>query len=86
LDEFYRVALRKKIYRSIHELQVDLEAWWSITMIGDRFKATGDLADPDADFLDALPFGPGEIHRRLTTDPSHTAANRQHRLSDQVWS
>jgi hypothetical protein len=27
LNEFYRVALRKKIYRSLEELQVDLDAW-----------------------------------------------------------
>jgi transposase InsO family protein len=27
LDEFYRVAFRKKIYRTIEELQVDLDTW-----------------------------------------------------------
>jgi transposase InsO family protein len=27
LDEFYRVAFRKKIYRSIDGLQTDLDAW-----------------------------------------------------------
>ena len=27
LDEFYRVAFRKRIYRTIDELQVDLDAW-----------------------------------------------------------
>jgi hypothetical protein len=27
LTEFYQVALRKKIYRSIEELQADLDAW-----------------------------------------------------------
>ena len=27
LDEFYRVAFRKKIYRTIDELQTDLDAW-----------------------------------------------------------
>jgi transposase InsO family protein len=27
LDEFYRVAFRKKIYRSIAELQIDLDEW-----------------------------------------------------------
>src|SRR6201985_2251679 len=27
LDEFYRVAFRKKIYRTIDELQVDLDVW-----------------------------------------------------------
>ena len=27
LDEFYRIAFRKKIYRSIADLQVDLDRW-----------------------------------------------------------
>ena len=27
LDEFYRVAFRKKIYRAIDELQSDLDTW-----------------------------------------------------------
>jgi len=27
LDEFYRIAFRKKIYRTLDELQVDLDAW-----------------------------------------------------------
>lgn len=27
LNEFYRVAFRKKIYRTLEELQVDLDAW-----------------------------------------------------------
>ena len=27
LDEFYRIAFRKKIYRDIDELQADLDAW-----------------------------------------------------------
>ena len=27
LDEFYRVVFRKKIYRTIDELQTDLDAW-----------------------------------------------------------
>jgi Integrase core domain len=27
LDEFYRVAFRKKIYTTIEELQRDLDAW-----------------------------------------------------------
>jgi transposase InsO family protein len=29
LNEFYRVAFRKKVYRSIDELQTDLDAWIS---------------------------------------------------------
>jgi integrase-like protein len=27
LNEFYRVAFRKKVYRSIDELQADLDSW-----------------------------------------------------------
>ncbi|MBV8843084.1 MAG: transposase, partial [Bryobacterales bacterium] len=27
LDEFYRVAFRKKIYRTVDELQTDLDDW-----------------------------------------------------------
>ncbi len=27
LNEFYRVAMRRKIYRSIEEMQTDLDAW-----------------------------------------------------------
>jgi hypothetical protein len=27
LNEFYRVAFRKKIYRTLDELQIDLDAW-----------------------------------------------------------
>ena len=27
LDEFYRIAFRKKVYRGIAELQADLDAW-----------------------------------------------------------
>jgi hypothetical protein len=27
LDEFYRVAFRKKIYRTVDELQTDLDGW-----------------------------------------------------------
>jgi Integrase core domain len=27
LNEFYRVAFRKKVYRSIDDLQVDLDLW-----------------------------------------------------------
>lgn len=27
LEEFYQIAFRKKIYKSLHELQVDLDAW-----------------------------------------------------------
>ena len=46
LDEFYRVAFRKKNLRTIDELQTDLDAW--IT----EYNASGPLVlgkAPDAD-------------------------------------
>jgi hypothetical protein len=30
LNEFYRVAFRKKIYRSLDELQTDLDSWMKL--------------------------------------------------------
>jgi hypothetical protein len=41
LDEFYRVAFRKKIYRSIDELQADLDTWLANTIIGGLIRAAG---------------------------------------------
>jgi hypothetical protein len=57
LDEFYRVAFRKKIYRTIDELQADLDAWiadynWQRPHQGRWcFGKT-----PMQTFLDALPL------------------------------
>ena len=39
LDEFYRVAFRKKIYRTIDEMQADLDAW--ITEYNERRSHQG---------------------------------------------
>ena len=50
LDEFYRVAFRKKIYHTIEELQTDLDAW--ITEYNEHRPHPGPLVlwqDPDAD-------------------------------------
>jgi transposase InsO family protein len=46
LDEFYRIAFRKKIYPAIEELQTDLDIWLSITTSGERIKAAGASARP----------------------------------------
>ena len=46
LDEFYRVAFRKKIYRAIEELQDDLDAWLLIIMNGAHIRAAGASAKP----------------------------------------
>src|SRR6186997_453450 len=57
LDEFYRVAFRKKIYRTIDELQVDLDAW--ITEYNEDRAHQGRwcfVKTPMQTFLDALPL------------------------------
>jgi len=57
LDEFYRVAFRKKIYRTIDELQVDLDAW--VAEYNERRPHQGRWCfgkTPMQTFLDALPL------------------------------
>src|ERR1700716_1526713 len=57
LDEFYRVAFRKKIYRTIEELQVDLDAW--IAEYNEKRSHQGRWCfgkTPMQTFLDALPL------------------------------
>jgi len=57
LDEFYRVAFRKKIYRTIDELQTDLDAW--ITEYNQQRPHQGRWCfgkTPMQTFLDALPL------------------------------
>jgi len=57
LDEFYRVAFRKKIYRTIDELQADLDAW--LVKYNERRTHQGRWCfgkTPMQTFLDALPL------------------------------
>ena len=57
LDEFYRVAFRKKIYRTIDELQADLDAW--IVEYNEQRSHQGRWCfgkTPMQTFLDALPL------------------------------
>ena len=57
LDEFYRVAFRKKIYHTIDELQTDLDAW--ITEYNEQRPHQGRWCfgkTPMQTFLDALPL------------------------------
>ena len=44
LDEFYRIAFRKKLYRSIAELQKDLDAGSPNTTMSVRIKDAGATA------------------------------------------
>ena len=57
LNEFYRVAFRKKVYRSIDELQADLDAW--IREYDDTRPHQGRWCfgkTPMRTFLDAMPM------------------------------
>jgi transposase InsO family protein len=57
LNEFYRVAFRKKVYRSIDELQADLDAW--IKEYNEARPHQGRWCfgkTPMQTFLDALPM------------------------------
>jgi transposase InsO family protein len=57
LNEFYRVAFRRKIYRSIEELQVDLDAW--IASYNEERPHQGRWCfgkTPMQTFLDAIPM------------------------------
>jgi transposase InsO family protein len=57
LDEFYRVAFRKKIYRSIDELQTDLDSW--IAEYNQHRSHQGRWCfgkTPMQTFLDAIPL------------------------------
>jgi transposase InsO family protein len=57
LNEFYRVAFRKKVYRSIEELQADLDSW--ITEYNEARPHQGRWClgkTPMQTFLDAIPM------------------------------
>src|SRR5262249_18716361 len=57
LNEFYRVAFRKKVYRSIDELQADLDAW--IGEYNEQRPHRGRWCfgkTPMQTFLDAMPM------------------------------
>jgi hypothetical protein len=46
LNEFYRIAFRRKIYRSIKELQADLDAWMAATTTNVRIRSVGAYGNP----------------------------------------
>src|ERR1700694_2385798 len=67
LDEFYRVAFRKKLYSSIEDLQNDLDLW--IKSYNEDRPHQGRWCfgkTPLQTFLDAK----GKNDRRLITDPT----------------
>ena len=83
-DEFYRVAFRKKIYRSIAELQADLDAWMrDYNGVGPHQGRWCFGKTPMQTFLDTLP-----LTKENPWPPDHGRhphrLNFQHRLSVQV--
>lgn len=57
LNEFYQVAFRTKVYRSIEELQVDLDAW--LSDYNEKRSHSGKYCygkTPMQTFLDAIPM------------------------------
>jgi transposase InsO family protein len=62
LDEFYRVAFRKKIYRTVDELQADLDLW--LTEYNERRPHQGRWCfgkTPMQTFLDTIPLAKEKI-------------------------
>jgi Integrase core domain len=56
-NEFYRVAFRKKVYRSVDELQADLDQW--ICVYNEQRPHQGRWCfgkTPMRTFLDAMPM------------------------------
>jgi hypothetical protein len=84
LDEFYRLAFRKKIYRTIAELQADLDAW--IAECNEHRPHQGRWCfgkTPMQTFLDTLPWrrrnswrhDHGRQPRRLTQSTPSVKSN-----------
>jgi hypothetical protein len=67
LNEFYRLVFRRKIYRSIEELQADLDDW--IREYNEERPHQGRWCfgkTPMQTFLDAKPLAKEKMDRRLT--------------------
>ena len=85
LNEFYRVAFRKKIYRSIDELQADLDAW--IASYNEERPHQGRWCfgkPPMQTFLDANAAGEGKDDRGLIPTDRSKPTTLRHQLSDRV--
>jgi len=87
LDEFYRVAFRKKIYRAIEELQDDLDAW--VFDYNERRPHQGRWCfgkTPCGTFLDALPLAKEKLMaaRQRTTATTAQTANTACQVKSQL--
>jgi hypothetical protein len=84
LNEFYRIAFRKKVYRSIDELQVDLDLW--VREYNEARPHQGRWCfgkTPMQTFLDAIPMTKEKMIRLRHRTPKPDRSIRR-RLSDRV--
>jgi transposase InsO family protein len=75
LDEFYRVAFRKKLYRTVPELQADLVAW--LVVYNDQRSLQGRWCygkTPMQTFIDTLPVAKEKLMQVLPEASRHKAA------------
>jgi hypothetical protein len=77
LNEFYRVAFPKKVYRSIDELQADLDAWIKNIMTCGPSRRWCFGKTPMPTFLDGNADGEGENDRSLTSRTAATDRSNQ---------
>jgi hypothetical protein len=85
LNEFYRLAFRKKVYRSIDELQADLDGW--IKEYNEARPHHGRWCfgkTPMQTFLDALAMTKEKMIAASSALDSKTRSLDRHRLSDRV--
>ena len=69
LDEFYRVAFRKKLYRTLEELQTDLDVWVSSYNLERTHKGRWFYGKtPMQTFIDTLPVAK---EKQLPTESIH---------------
>ncbi len=84
LDEFYRIAFRKKVYATIDELQADLDLWMNeFNEIRPHQGKWCFGKTPMQTFIDALPLGARKI--RPASRPSRKATRmKRHRSAHAV--
>jgi Integrase core domain len=85
LNEFYRVAFRKKVYRSTDELQVDLDAW--IKEYNEARPHQGRWCfgkTPIQTFLDAMPMTKEKMIAACRQRILKPDRSTRHQLSDRV--
>ena len=74
LDEFYRIAFRKKVYATIDELQADLDAW--IKEFNELRPHQGKWCfgkTPMQTFIDALPLAREKSGQLQAIEETHAA-------------